>query len=147
LRSKPPGGLLSSHNLALCAWIGLIFFSSTDTAARWAHAIYAVGFAGPGIDGPVSMFVLQKGYHVFLFSVLGWLVAAANWSRLDPMPRAVLWCFLVGLLSEALQFAFEGRGPSVADVLLNGASGSAAGWIWARWCTARGKAVAPVAES
>lgn len=144
---KPPDDRLSSHNLILGGWIALIFFSSTDIAASWANALYAVLSTGSGLDKGVSMFVFQKAYHVFLFGVLGCLIASANGSRRNPLPRVMLWSFLIGALSEALQFAFEGRGPSVADALLNGASGSAAGWLWTRWLAVSRKAASSVAES
>jgi hypothetical protein len=34
---------------------------------------------------------------------------------------------------------FAGRGPSFADVLLNGVSGTAGGWIWLRVLLGRQK--------
>jgi len=115
LSLKPPDDRLSSHNLILGGWIALIFFSSTDIAASWANALYAVLSTGSGLDKGVSMFVFQKAYHVFLFGVLGCLIASANGSRRNPLPRVMLWSFLIGALSEALQFAFEsfcgGRPP------------------------------------
>ena len=144
---KPPDDRIPNHNMILGVWISLILFSSTDIAARWANAFYAMGFESSGLDGHVSMFVVQKGYHIFLFAVLGWLIASASGSRSGPVTRVVLWSFVVGLLSEALQFGFQSRGPSFADVLLNGASGSTAGWIWARWLILRAKAASTVVES
>jgi len=85
------------------------------------------------------MLLFQKGYHVFLFVVLGGLLVSAASSSAPTLSRAILWSFVVGALSEALQLAFDGRGPSLADVLLNGASGSAGAWIWLRMLSARRK--------
>lgn len=78
------------------------------------------------------MLVLQKGYHVVLFAVLGWMLAAGSWPRRNALWRAALGSFLIGALSEALQLAFDGRGPSLWDVALNGVSGCAAAWVWLR---------------
>jgi VanZ family protein len=126
-------GRLSYHFWALSGWIGLILFSSTGLAARWAHALYDLLFVATELNAGVPVLLLQKSYHVFLFTVLGLLIASAAFFRLAPLPRAILWCFAIGLLSEALQLGFEGRGPSFTDVLLNGASGSTAAWIWLRF--------------
>jgi VanZ family protein len=131
------GDRLSPQNLFLCAWLGLIFFSSTGVAGRWANELYALFSANSELGAGVPMLLLQKGYHVVLFAVLGWLLVTAGWPRLNTLPRAVIWSFAVGALSEALQLAFEGRGPSLADVALNGASGSLAAWIWTRLFSAR----------
>jgi VanZ family protein len=53
---------------------------------------------------------------------------------------------VIGALSEAVQLAFDGRGPSFADVVLNGASGAVGGWIWLRVLAVRRK-TAPGAVS
>ena len=140
-----PSDRTSTHRLILAAWIGLILFSSTGIAGRWANAIYAMLSSHSGLGDGIAMLLFQKGYHVFLFAVLGGLLVSAS-SRLPALPRAILWCFVIGALSEALQLAFEGRGPSLADVLLNGASGSLGGWIWLRAFSGRRK-TAPRAVS
>lgn len=126
------GERVSPQSLFLCAWLGLIFFSSTGVAGRWANELYALFSANSELGAGVPMLLLQKGYHVVLFAVLGWLLVRVGWPRLNALPRAIVWSFAVGALSEALQLAFEGRGPSLADVALNGASGSLAAWIWIR---------------
>jgi len=141
-----PDGRLSPQNLFLCAWIGLIFFSSTGVAGRWAHELYELFSSGSELGAGVSMLFVQKSYHVVLFAVLGWLLATAAWPRLNALPRAVLWSFLIGAMSEALQLAFESRGPSLADVALNGVSGSLAAWVCIRLFSARHGA-APKAAS
>jgi VanZ family protein len=130
----------------LCGWITLILFSSTSLAGRWANQLYALFAASSDLGAGMSMLVLQKGVHVVLFAVLGCLLVSASWPRLNVLPRAVLWSFAIGALSEAVQLAFEGRGPSLADVALNGVSGSLAAWIWARWFSAR-QSPAPKAVS
>jgi VanZ family protein len=132
------GERLSAHNLTLLGWIGLIFFSSTGVAGRWANALYAMLSSGVGLGGGWEMLLFQKAYHVFLFGVLGALIVSA--ARRPALSRAILWSLLIGGLSEALQLFFAGRGPSFADVLLNGLSGSAGGWIWLRTLASRQKA-------
>jgi hypothetical protein len=133
------------HTLILVTWIGWIFFSSTSIAGRWARQFYEALSAHSGLGEGMVMLLFQKGYHVFLFGVLGWLIVSAPSSR-PLLMRAMLWTFVIGALSEALQMAFHGRGPSFADVLLNGISGSAAAWIWLRVICGRQK-TAPRAVS
>jgi VanZ family protein len=140
------GGRTYSHTLLLSGWIGLILFSSTGIAGRWANALYALLSLRSGLGGGVTLLLFQKAYHVFLFAVLGGLLVSAASSRLPAWSRAILWSFVIGALSEALQLAFDGRGPSFADVLLNGASGAAGGLLWLRVLAVRRK-TAPRAVS
>jgi VanZ family protein len=133
------GDRIPAHTLLLCAWIGLIFFSSTGVAGRWANWLYSALSSHSGLGQGVAMLLFQKAYHVFLFAVLGTLLVTADSWRFPAWLRAVPWSFAIGALSEALQLAFDGRGPSLADVLLNGVSGSAGGWIWLRLLAARHK--------
>jgi VanZ family protein len=121
----------STHRLLLCAWVVLIFFSSTGVAGRWANALYAILSSHSGLGEGVTMFLFQKAYHVFLFAVLGALLVSGA-SRSPAFSRVVLWSFLIGSLSEALQLLFANRGPSLRDVLLNGVSGLLGAWIWLR---------------
>lgn len=132
-------GLICSHTLILSVWIGLIFFSSTAIAGRWANGLFAVVSVHAGFGEGVAYPLLKKAYHVFLFAVLGGLPVSSPSLREPLLWRAVLWSFVIGALSEALQLGFSGRGPSFADVLLNGASGSVGGWIWIRVLLSRQK--------
>jgi VanZ family protein len=127
---------ISTHTLILCGWIALIFFSSTGVAGRWANALYAILSSRSGLGEGMAMFLFQKAYHVFLFAVLGGLLISSA-ARPPAFSRVILWSFLIGALSEALQLGFANRGPSFRDVLLNGVSGSAGGWIWLRAIAAR----------
>ncbi len=135
-----PSERLPIHTLILCAWIALILFSSTGVAGRWAHLLYAALSSRVGLGQGVTMFLFQKGYHVFLFAVLGGLLASGTSSRPQAFSRVVLWSFAIGALSEALQLLFANRGPSWHDVFLNGVSGSAGGWAWLRTFAARRRA-------
>ena len=117
----------------------MIFFSSTGVAGRWANLLYAMLSSSSGLGQGVAMLLFQKAYHVFLFAVLGGLLVSGASSQPPALSRSVLWSFVIGALSEALQLAFEGRGPSFADVLLNGVSGMAGGWAWLRLVSARPK--------
>ena len=130
---------ISTHTLILCAWVGLIFFSSTGVAGRWANALYALLSSHSGLGEGVTMFLFQKAYHVFLFAVLGGLLISGA-SRSPAFLRVVLWSFVIGALSEALQLLFANRGPSFRDVLLNGVSGLFGGWIWLRAFAGRRRA-------
>jgi VanZ family protein len=121
------------------AWISLIFFSSTGVAGRWAHELYAELSSLSGLGQGWTMLLFQKAYHVFLFAVLGGLLISAS-SRLPALSRAILWSFVIGSLSETLQLFFAGRGPSFADVFLNGVSGTAGAWICLRMLLSRQKA-------
>jgi VanZ family protein len=135
---KPPDDRFPAHTLVLGAWVVLIFFSSTGVAGRWANLLYALLSSSTGLGHGMAMLLFQKAYHVFLFAVLGGLLVSARsapaWSR------AIVWSFVIGALSEALQLAFEGRGPLFTDVLLNGVSGTAGGWAWLRVLAASAKA-------
>jgi VanZ family protein len=137
LPSNAPSGQPSPQNVLVCLWVVLILFSSTGVAGRWANQLYALFVASSDLSAGVPILVLQKGLHVFLFAVLGWLLVTASWPRLNALPRAMLWSFVIGAASEAVQLAFEGRGPSLADVALNGVSGSLAAWFWVRLFSAR----------
>ncbi|MBI3697871.1 MAG: VanZ family protein [Acidobacteria bacterium] len=110
----------------LAAWIGLIFFSSTDVAANWAEGAYNHLFQTLDLSSSAGTHLLtEKGFHAFLFLVLGWLVSPfPSGGKPRRIVTSVLWCFVVGTVSEGLQFFFAGRDPRLSDVLLNGLSGT-----------------------
>ena len=81
---------------------------------------------GPGpaeIGSPP--FLLQKGYHVFLFGVFGWLIArsGAQWSAAAALGLAAGF----GVFAECLQWLAPGRHPQVSDALINIVS-AGTGW-------------------
>ena len=113
----------------------LICFSSTSTA--WEASEYAFHFyrllLGLGVTDSGLYGIVPKGIHFVLFFALGnGLYNSLNVAR----PGKVWWvigiCFLTGIGSEGIQLMFPGRHASVADVLLNGGSGTLAAALTSR---------------
>ena len=119
--------------LALIAWVGLIFFSSTSLASHWCeqafHFLSAMIFGHLRPDdssyGLVHL-LADKGVHVslfFVFALLLWkILPNAQWK----IVRILLLGAAVGSASEFLQSFFPGRDPALRDVLIN-VAGTAAG--------------------
>jgi VanZ family protein len=110
----------------LCAWIGLIFFSSTSLAGKESEQAFAYlsSLLFPHLPHDSSSFgaihlIADKGVHVTLFTVLGTLL----WIVLPDTPRKITNCLLfgavVGSCSEMLQSFFPDRDPAIRDVLIN----------------------------
>jgi VanZ family protein len=111
---------------AAFAWIGVIFFSSTTLASRWAEASFnllANTLISPLQRDSVSYGIIHlfadKGFHVTLFCVLAVLL----WQALRHSEKKI-WVILlsgaaVGSCSEFLQRFFPGRDPAIRDVLIN----------------------------
>ena len=109
-----------------CLWLGLIFFSSTSLAARWAGYTFAavwtlipVKLLPRHADYGWSSFAAEKSFHIILFAALGILL----WKMVPRHPKRVWLIVLTGTLigsaSEFYQSFFVGRDPTVRDVLLN----------------------------
>jgi VanZ family protein len=123
---KTSGVGRNGWTLALIAWIGVIFFSSTSLAAEWCeegfHFLSAI-ILGHSLSSNSSYRLIHlladKSVHVALFFVLALLL----WRILPNAPwkiAAILFCgALVGSASEFLQRFFPGRDPAVRDVLIN----------------------------
>ena len=118
-------------------WLGVIFFSSTSLAARWAgHAFDAAWtlmlekWLTGNLGYNSSNFLAEKGLHITMFATLGILL----WNLIPRNPRRVWLIMLAGILigsaSEFYQSFFVGRDPAVRDVLLN-AAGTALGILLA----------------
>lgn len=112
--------------LAVFAWIGVIFFSSTTTASRWCEA----GFSYlsqifmsnlPRDSGSFGMIHLaaDKGLHITLFTVLAILLSRAMMSPKNKGFRILAFGFAVGCCSEYLQSFFPDRDPAIRDVFIN----------------------------
>ncbi len=129
LRSKRRWGLLPRRDWIFVFWLALILFSSTGVASQWAHGFYGYVFGDSGQALGLSRHLAQKAYHIFLFVVLGWLLAAPGMPAGSRLRRGVGWAFLIGALSELVQLGFAGRNPMLSDVLLNGLSGSLSAWL------------------
>lgn len=110
--------------------VALIFFSSTETAGDASELAYEFYKSVLGLSGAhehehsLLHLLADKSVHLLLFFALGvWVCDTANVTRTQKLWTAVAVCLLVGTTSEILQ-AFTLRDPSVADVLLNLASGT-----------------------
>ena len=113
----------------------LICFSSTppaweasEHAFRFYRLLLGLGVTDSGLHG-----IASKGVHFVLFFTLG----SALYNSLNvARPGKVWWtigiCFLTGIGSEGIQLLFPGRHASVADVLLNGSSGTLAAGLSSR---------------
>lgn len=115
-------------------------FSQTALAGVLADAFFGLFFEPE--PGPVDWkhFVAQKGYHVLLFAVFGYLLSRARQQAVrkpgtlrenQPNTRsltasALAWCLGLGVFAECLQFFSANRNPSPWDALLNVVSALAA---------------------
>lgn len=107
------------------AWLAFVVFSQTGLAGRLADGV-ALWLFGPQPEGPeeVLRYLMQKGYHVGLFFVLGFL---ARSTAARSMLEMVLWTVVFSAASEALQFLAPSRSPQWSDALLNVAA-ALIGW-------------------
>jgi VanZ family protein len=112
--------------VAVLVWIGVIFFTSTSLASRWAETTYTFvsgtffDTSAPNYKPSTLMHLIaDKGFHVAIFCVLAMLL----WIALATVRRkflAILLCgALVGSCSEFLQRFFPDRDPALRDVLIN----------------------------
>ena len=120
--------------ILVAAWVGWILFSSSDLAIDWAYGLYESLFGAPDTPSKAGVrHLAQKVYHVGLFVVLSRLLApclrAENSRRIL---LAAFWCFAIGFMSEAVQFMTSSRHPAISDALINGLSGTLAGFVWFR---------------
>jgi VanZ family protein len=111
---------------AACAWICVIFFSSTTLASQWSESgfNYLSGVVFKQLHPHSSPYDLvhllaDKGLHVTLFCILAILL----WQAVPNVRHraiAILICgAVVGSCSEFLQRFFPDRDPAIRDVLIN----------------------------
>jgi VanZ family protein len=112
--------------MAVVAWIGVIFFSSTSTASRLCETAfsYVSGILLSGIPRDSNSFgvvhlVADKGLHVTLFAVLGILLFQAITNPRRKVVQILLFGLVVGCCSEYLQSFFPDRDPAIRDVVIN----------------------------
>ena len=99
-------------------WVVFIVFSQSGLAGRLADQLVLWLF-GPSPDEGDELLrqIMQKGYHVMLFSGLG---ALLGWSTTRRSHLEILaWCVGFSAASEALQMLSAGRHPAWSDALLN----------------------------
>jgi len=107
-------------------WTALILFSQTTWAGEIAGIIATTVF-GPGpADVGSPPYLLQKGYHCFLFGVFGWLLARTGKRR--PPAQALAIAISVSIFAEMLQLLAPGRHAQWSDAAINIVSSSA---VWA----------------
>ncbi len=134
-------GRVNNWIWAVVAWIGVIFFSSTSLASKWAEGLFnfisSEFLSGLHPDSPsfgIVHLLADKGFHVSLFCVLAILL----WLAVMHGGRKWLLILLagasVGACSELLQRFFPDRDPAVRDVLIN-IGGTALGLIVCKLAT------------
>jgi VanZ family protein len=111
---------------AVIVWIGVIFFSSTSLASKWAERAFRAlsevllgGLSASSSSYGFLHLIADKGFHVTLFCVLAVLL----WRTLVHAQNRV-WVILIagaitGSSSELLQRLFPDRDPAPRDVLIN----------------------------
>ena len=120
------------------AWITIVFLSSSNLAAKIADSVfYYVVVRGIettwGHPPSWLRFGAEKGVHIFLFLVLGFLLV--SYCQKTGHPRAgyaVAAGVLIAMSSEALQALVPGRDPNMRDVVINctGVSIGAVACVW-----------------
>jgi VanZ family protein len=137
--------------LAVAAWVGLIFFSSTSLASQWCeqafHFLSTMIFSrfGPD-DSPYGLLHLlaDKGVHVSLFFVLALLLWKTLPNAQWKIARILMLGATVGSASEFLQSFFPGRDPALRDVLINIAGTAVGVGVSVTWIKRRSRTEALV---
>lgn len=136
-----PGGVQGARTdrvrlAGIAVQLALIFLSSTrlardasEYAFRYYAAMLGHGFTRTGL----FHVLVQKGIHFLLFFWLGIsLYYSLRIERQQRFAWAAMICLLAALSSEGLQLFVPGRHASVADVVLNAASGVLATAVFCR---------------
>jgi VanZ family protein len=124
------------HAGTVALWVCVIMLSSTTAVDQAANSLLTKLLSL--VDGDRSFgvvkFLAQKGAHIFLFSLLGWLVIALiSGGSKRRLLLATAATFAVGTCSESLQAVFPGRNPTLFDLMLNGVSGTSAAYLRLRF--------------
>lgn len=114
-------------------WTGVILYGSTSGAERFADSALGslIGLfaptAGPDDGTPPDYFWEKKAAHVVLFATLAFFLSRVSEHAAALTPAVIVLIGTgIGVCSEALQFFFPTREPSLRDVLIN-ASATCAG--------------------
>jgi VanZ family protein len=130
------GGTVRFRLAQLVLQVALIFLSSTRLAREASE--YAFRFYGAMLglrlsSTGISHILAQKGIHFLLFFWLGIsLYYSLRIGRLQRFAWAAMICLLAALSSEGIQLFMPGRHASVADIVLNAASGVLATAVFCR---------------
>lgn len=125
---------------AIAVQVALILFSSTRAASQaceYAYRYYRTLLGlGPTASG-IGHILAQKGIHFLLFfSLATWLYYGLQLGRIQRLAWTAAICLLTAFSSEGLQFFMPGRNASLADVILNAASGVlATALLWRMGCS------------
>jgi VanZ family protein len=111
---------------AVVAWIGVIFFSSTSLASKWAESTFSflsrelLRRLGPNSSSYGIVHLLaDKGFHVSLFLILAILLWITLGKNTNKVWQILGTGFVIGSCSEFLQRFFPDRDPAIRDVLIN----------------------------
>jgi VanZ family protein len=111
---------------AIAVTLVVIAFSSSGMAARVFERTVSGSYrlatsrTGGGVVFDNFHFIFEKGTHLTMYFVLGFLLSGFYANKLERRWLFTLGTgFAVGISSELLQFAFPGRDPAVRDVLIN----------------------------
>ena len=114
---------------AVCAWVGVILFSSTALAQQYCYLAFDAlhrwllgggAGAGPGGEYLLLRALASKALHLALFFLLAVLLSrVVSGSRTQRFVHIVAIGLLTGCASETLQAFFPGRDPALRDVLIN----------------------------
>jgi VanZ family protein len=115
--------------ITLIVWILFVLLSSTSEVGQFVQDLYDCNLQDLGRIFGIRTKIAQKGFHVIVFAVLGWLVSRSNLRPVSPWVRGVVWCFTIGAVSELIQIAMDSRQPSIRDFLLNGVAGTLSCWL------------------
>ena len=129
-RREPNSPLISiPRMLWVAAQLGLIAFSSTAFAGISSEYSFHFYRDLMGMGGTLSgiHMLAQKCVHFVLFFGLGSTLShSINIARFGRPIVVAAICLCAGIGSEGIQLLIVGRHASVADVVLNGSSGTLA---------------------
>jgi VanZ family protein len=111
----------STWILLCCLWVCFVFFSSTSLALQWSElAFHAIVGTSDGHFAHILHPVADKGFHVFMFTILALLLSRIFASpTLGTIGTILLIACVVGTCSEVLQALFPDRDPAIRDVMIN----------------------------
>jgi hypothetical protein len=123
--------------LTLWIWLAIVLACSTDEVGDFVTRFYRHHVHASLWSYGISSHDAQKFLHVVLFSLLGWLLAYADFPPRPAWVRGLVWSFAVGAASESIQLLARGREPLLSDVVLNGTAGAVTCWLVLRFVNRR----------
>lgn len=113
--------------LALIAWMGLIFFMSSQVATTSSGIsslfVEPIKPYAPGFTEDILTTLVRKSAHIFLYFVLGILIFNAlrdyKFSNTPLVLFSILFAFLYAITDEIHQSFVPGRSAELRDVLID----------------------------